>query len=71
VKRRSDLSAPRHVRRLDVSYDPEAFGQFSEAIARYFGTARFLVIQTVIVAIWISPTSPSSRCGGTPTRSSC
>jgi uncharacterized membrane protein len=36
-----------------VHYDPEAFGRFSESIARTLGTARFLVIQTVIVALWI------------------
>jgi uncharacterized membrane protein len=54
VKRRSDLSSPRAGRRLDVQYDPDAFGQFSERIARTFGTARFLVIQTVIVALWIT-----------------
>lgn len=53
MKRREDLTTPRERRRLGVHYDPEAFGQFSEAIARYFGTARFLVIQTVIVGIWI------------------
>jgi uncharacterized membrane protein len=34
-------------------YDPEAFGRFSETIARFIGTARFLVIQTVIVIVWI------------------
>jgi hypothetical protein len=39
--------------RLGIHYDPEAFGEFSEAIARNLGTARFLVIQTVVVAIWI------------------
>jgi uncharacterized membrane protein len=39
---------------LGAHYDPEAFGRFSEAIARYFGTARFLGIQSVIVAIWIA-----------------
>ena len=38
---------------LGVHYDPEAFGRFSEAIARTLGTARFLVLQTVIVAVWI------------------
>lgn len=53
MKRREDLTTPRQRRRLGVHYDPEAFGQFSEGIARYFGTARFLVIQTVIVGIWI------------------
>jgi uncharacterized membrane protein len=36
-----------------VHYDPEAFGEFSEAIARFLGTARFLVFQTVLVFVWI------------------
>ena len=35
-------------------YDPEAFGNFAESIARLFGTARYLVFQTVIVAVWIA-----------------
>lgn len=51
--KRRDLTTPRETRRLGVHYDPEAFGQFSESIARTFGTARFLVIQTAIVAVWI------------------
>jgi uncharacterized membrane protein len=55
VKRREDLTTPRR-RGLSfgVHYDPEAFGRFSEAIARFLGTARFLVAQTVIVVIWIA-----------------
>ena len=55
MKRREDLAQPRGGRRLDlgIHYDPDAFGEFSETIARFFGTARFLVIQTVLVAIWI------------------
>ena len=50
-----DLSAPRRQKRLrlGVHYDPEAFGRFSEAIARFIGTARFLVFQTFVVIIWI------------------
>ena len=52
--RHQDLSTPRQSRRLGVHYDPEAFGQFSEAIARFLGTARFLVLQTIIVAIWMA-----------------
>jgi uncharacterized membrane protein len=32
---------------------PEAFGQFSEAIARFIGTARFLVWQTMFIVIWL------------------
>jgi uncharacterized membrane protein len=35
------------------SFDPDAFGRVSEQIARFFGTARYLVIQTVLVVIWI------------------
>jgi uncharacterized membrane protein len=35
-------------------YDPEAFGRFSEAIARYLGTARFLVYMTLFVMIWLA-----------------
>jgi uncharacterized membrane protein len=34
-------------------YDPDAFGRFSEGIARFIGTARFLVIMTVFVVVWI------------------
>lgn len=48
-----DLSTPREPRRIGVHYDSEKFGAFSESIARYFGTARFLVIQTAIVIIWM------------------
>jgi len=54
VKRRSELSQPRRGGRLDVSYDPEAFGVFSESIARYLGTARFLVVQTVVIVLWLA-----------------
>jgi uncharacterized membrane protein len=54
VRRREDLTTPRSSRRLGIHYDPDAFGQFSEAIARFLGTARFLLFQTVIVAIWIA-----------------
>lgn len=54
MRRREDLSTPRGGVRFGLHYDPEAFGRFSESIARYLGTARFLVIQTVIVAIWIA-----------------
>jgi len=52
---RGDLSEPRLAgRRLRVAVDPESFGRFSEEIARVLGTARFLIFQTVVVAIWIA-----------------
>ena len=54
MKKRLDLSTPRQRRRVGVHYDPEAFGAFSEAIARFLGTGRYLVIQTVIVIFWVA-----------------
>jgi len=53
MKQREDLSTPRQRRRVGIHYDPDAFGQFSEAIARWLGTARFLVIQTCVVIVWV------------------
>ena len=53
MKRREDLTTPRQNRRLGIHYDPDAFGQFSEAIARYLGTARYLVYQTIVIGVWV------------------
>jgi uncharacterized membrane protein len=53
VKRREDLATPRRSGGLGVQYDSEAFGAFSESIARFLGTARYLVFQTVVVTVWI------------------
>lgn len=53
MKRSADLTTPRLGRGLGLHYDPEAFGRFSEAIARTLGTARYLVVQTILVVIWI------------------
>jgi uncharacterized membrane protein len=54
VRRREDLYTPSGGgRSIGIHYDPEAFGRFSEAIARFLGTARFLVAQTAIVVVWI------------------
>jgi uncharacterized membrane protein len=36
-----------------VHYDPDHFGTFSESIARFIGTARFLVYQSVFCVCWI------------------
>ena len=59
MRRREDLSTPRGGIRVGIHYDPEAFGRFSESIARFIGTARFLVIQTVVVILWIAVNSVS------------
>jgi len=53
MKRREDLTTPRQNRRLGVHYDPDAFGQFSESIARYLGTARYLVYQSGFCIAWV------------------
>jgi uncharacterized membrane protein len=51
---RSDLSVPRGASpRIGARYDADAFGRFSEAIARFLGTGRFLAGQTVLVVGWI------------------
>src|SRR5215475_12596456 len=50
---RSDLSVPRGAAPMGARYDADAFGRFSEAIARFLGTGRFLVGQTVFVLGWI------------------
>lgn len=56
-------AAPRHRVRLDVpraprrrlfpAYDPEALGRFSERIARFLGTWRFIAWMTVTIVAWL------------------
>ncbi len=54
LNERADLSVPRGATpRMGARYDADAFGRFSEAIARFLGTGRFLVGQTVLVIGWI------------------
>jgi uncharacterized membrane protein len=57
ARRVTRLDQPREVRRGLVptpSYDPDAFGRFSERIARFIGTGRFLVYMTVFVVLWVA-----------------
>ena len=54
MKRRENLANPRYRRKLSVSYEAGAFGRFSEGVARNLGTARFLVVQTFLVLVWIA-----------------
>jgi uncharacterized membrane protein len=53
VKRREDLTAPRAAGRVGVQVDSDTFGAFSESIANFIGTARFLVWQSIGIAVWI------------------
>ena len=52
---KNSLEFPREARRtLKPSYDPEAFGRWSERFARFLGTAKFLVYMTAFVLLWVS-----------------
>ncbi|KBZ59006.1 DUF1003 domain-containing protein [Mycobacterium colombiense] len=48
------LYTPRTSRRYSPRLDPEAVGQITESIARFFGTGRYLLIQSVVVVAWIA-----------------
>ncbi|MFE6338294.1 DUF1003 domain-containing protein [Streptomyces sp. NPDC057798] len=51
---RARLDQPRTPRRRFLpEYDPDAFGRFSERIARFIGTGRFLVWMTVVIIMWV------------------
>ncbi len=52
-RRNADLTRPARGG-VGLHFDPDAFGRFSEGIARFLGTGRFLAGQTVLVVIWIT-----------------
>jgi len=48
------LDQPREPGRIQLPrFDPESFGKWSEAIARFMGTAKFLVYMTVVILAWV------------------
>ncbi len=51
-RRSDDLTRPASGG-VGLHFDPDAFGRFSEGIARFLGTGKFLAGQTVVVALWI------------------
>ena len=51
--RRIDLPRTSRRPRLALNVDAEAVGKFSESIARYLGTGRYLMWQTIFVVLWI------------------
>lgn len=53
ISSRRRLDQPRRPRRLSVDVDPEAFGRFSERLARFMGTGTFLFWQSLFVVVWI------------------
>src|ERR1700739_2212148 len=50
---RARLYTPRVSRVVTPRVDPEAVGQATESIARFFGTGTYLLIQTIVVVVWI------------------
>ncbi len=41
-------------RRISPSFSPDTFGRFAEGVARYLGTARYLMFQTIVIILWIA-----------------
>jgi uncharacterized membrane protein len=50
---RNDLSVPKGAPVRGSLYDADAFGRFSEGLARLLGTGKYLFAQTVFVIVWI------------------
>lgn len=54
VRRAARLEQPIERRRLRLPrFDPEAFGRWSEAIARFIGTWKFIAYMTVFIVLWL------------------
>jgi uncharacterized membrane protein len=54
-RREVRLDLPREPHRVSLPrLDPDAFGRWSEAFARFMGTARFIVYMTIVIIIWIA-----------------
>ncbi|MET9002348.1 DUF1003 domain-containing protein [Amycolatopsis sp. NPDC004169] len=47
------LDQPRSQARFKLNIDPDSFGRFTERIARFLGTGKYLFWQTLIVVVWI------------------
>jgi uncharacterized membrane protein len=47
------LYTPRTSRVVAPRVDSEAVGQITESVARFFGTGRYLLLQTIVVLAWI------------------
>ena len=48
------LDQPKGVRRTGPRYNAAAFGRLAETIARFIGTGRFLVLQSILVFVWVA-----------------
>ncbi|ATD70388.1 DUF1003 domain-containing protein [Gordonia sp. 1D] len=48
------LDIPSTRRTISFNLDSDIVGMYSERVARFLGTGRYLLIQTVIVVVWIA-----------------
>ncbi|MDH3010169.1 MULTISPECIES: DUF1003 domain-containing protein [Gordonia] len=48
------LDVPSTRRTISFNLDSDVVGMYSERVARFLGTGRYLLIQTVIVIVWIA-----------------
>lgn len=46
------LDQPRGSDRMVLLSDPDLFGRFAERVARFSGTAQFLVYMTLVIVLW-------------------
>lgn len=54
MARKDNLSKPRGAGATGSGYDADAFARYAESIARFFGTGRYLAMQTIFVIVWIA-----------------
>jgi uncharacterized membrane protein len=50
---RRRLDQPKGSDRMVLLSDPDLFGRFAERVARFSGTAQFLIYMTIIIIAWL------------------
>ncbi|WP_285902788.1 DUF1003 domain-containing protein, partial [Frankia sp. AiPs1] len=55
-RRGARLDQPRVSRRASLrpAYESDAFGRIAERVARFIGTARYLVAQSIVIVVWVA-----------------
>jgi uncharacterized membrane protein len=48
------IDIPRNMQHVHGAFGTDLFGRRAEAFARFFGTPRFLIGQSALVAVWIA-----------------
>jgi uncharacterized membrane protein len=51
--RRTRLDLPKVERGPRLRFDADAFGRLTERVARFLGTGRYLVVQSIIIVLWL------------------